>query len=86
MVDLLGMLTIRLATFKLKRLGGGEMNNTKGTETKAYDLLYSHLMSNIKDPQADQKLYYFRLLLEKYNEERKENERLRGVIRWINKN
>jgi hypothetical protein len=50
------------------------MNNTKGTETKAYDLLYSHLMSNIKkDYQTDKQLYYFRLLLEKYNEERNEH-------------
>ena len=56
------------------------MNNTKGTETKAYDLLYSYLMSNIKkDYQTDKQLYYFRLLLEKYNEERKENERLREL-------
>jgi len=48
------------------------MNNTKETKNKAYDLLYTHLMSNIKYYQTDQKLY--RLLLEKYNEERKENE------------
>ena len=48
------------------------MNKTKETKNKAYDLLYSHLMSNIKHSQADQKLY--RLLLEKYSEERKENE------------
>lgn len=48
------------------------MNNTKETKNKAYDLLYRYLMSNIKHSQADQKLY--RLLLEKYSEERKENE------------
>lgn len=48
------------------------MNKTKETKNKAYDLLYRHLMSNIKHSQADQKLY--RLLLEKYREERKENE------------
>jgi NurA-like 5'-3' nuclease len=55
-------------------LGGGGMNDTKETKNKAYDLLYRHLMSNIKqyNSQADQKLY--RLLLEKYSEERKENE------------
>jgi len=50
------------------------MNNTKETKNKAYDLLYTHLMSNIKYYQTDQKLYYYRLLLEKYSEERKENE------------
>jgi hypothetical protein len=50
------------------------MNNTKETKNKAYDLLYTHLMSNTKYSQAEQKLYYYRLLLEKYSEERKENE------------
>ena len=48
------------------------MTINKEMKNKAYDLLYSHLMSNIKHSQADQKLY--RLLLEKYNQERKENE------------
>ena len=48
------------------------MSDTKETKNKAYDLLYRHLMSNIKHSQADQKLY--RLLLEKYSEERKEND------------
>ena len=48
------------------------MTISKETKNKAYDLLYTHLMSNTKYSQADQKLY--RLLLEKYNEERKENE------------
>lgn len=41
-------------------------------KTKVYDLLYSYLMSGIKDYQVDSK--YFKLLLKKYNEERIENE------------
>ena len=46
------------------------MNNTKTKESETK--LVNFLMSNWKDHRTDPKLNYFRLLLEKYSEEKDE--------------
>lgn len=64
MVDLLGMLTIRLATFKLKRLRGGEMDKTQELENEIVD----YIMDNWGSNETEVKINYLRLLVKKYYE------------------
>jgi hypothetical protein len=66
MVDLLGMLTIRLATFKLKRLGSNKMNNTKVKELE--NEIVDYIMDNWGSNETEVKLNYLRLLVTKYCE------------------
>jgi hypothetical protein len=67
MVDLLGMLTIRLATFKLKRLRGGEMDKTQELENEIVD----YIMDNWGSNETEVKINYLRLLVTKYYKARK---------------
>jgi hypothetical protein len=67
MVDLLGMLTIRLATFKLKRLRGGEMDKTQELENEIVD----YIMDNWGSNETEVKINYLRLLVTKYYGTRK---------------
>jgi hypothetical protein len=69
MVDLLGMLTIRLTTFKLKRLGSNKMNNTKVKELE--NEIVDYIMDNWNSNETEVKINYLRLLVTKYYGTRK---------------
>ena len=66
MVDLLGMLTIKLVTFKLKRLGSNKMNNTKVKELE--NEIVDYIMDNWGSNETEVKINYLRLLVTKYYE------------------